>query len=59
MVETYFDNLQALRTRYSTEQATFLLTNNSFIHSFILHSVNPYKVRQPKGYRIYSLIPIL
>jgi hypothetical protein len=28
-----------------------LLESGSFIHSFILHSVNPYKVRQPKGYR--------
>jgi hypothetical protein len=25
--------------------------NHSFIHSFIMHSVNPYKVSQPIGYK--------
>jgi hypothetical protein len=24
---------------------------HSFIYSFIMHSVNPYKVKQPMGYR--------
>jgi hypothetical protein len=27
-------------------------TIHSFIHSFIMHSVNPYKVKQPIGYRV-------
>jgi len=28
-----------------------IVTVLTFIHSFIMHSVNPYKVNQPIGYR--------
>jgi len=28
------------------------LHNTHSIHSFIMHSVNPYKVNQPIGYRV-------
>jgi uncharacterized protein YehS (DUF1456 family) len=28
------------------------LGTNSFIHSFIIHSINPYKADKPIGYRI-------
>jgi hypothetical protein len=39
------------RTPITRNEDFFYCKVHSFIHSFIMHSVNPYKVNQPIGYR--------